>query len=134
MLQVIKSAFPPFLSACALVFCTSAAFAEDGETSPSPSSQMSQAVIGCISSAIENKDIQEISAVGGQNLLLSCQGAGARQLYSALTASHPEGDYNTSGYLGKITNSRTALCIHILEHNGQGKDGVLCRITIAVSK
>jgi hypothetical protein len=100
----------------------------------SVSSPIGDALVGCLSSAINNKEFEQVSASGYISIQLSCRGEAARELYRALIATHPEGDYNKSGYSGKITSSRAALCVHVLEHNGQSKDGVLCNISLNIVK
>jgi hypothetical protein len=109
----------------------------DLNQSGSPSSSTSQigdAFTGCISSAIKNQEMEQVSSPGYATIQLSCRGVTARKLYQALIATHPEGDYNKSGYFGKITRSRAAVCVHVLEHDRQSKDEVLCNIILDISK
>ncbi len=94
------------------------------------SSEIGVAFIGCISSAIDSKNIEEANSLGVDSIQFSCRGRDARALYSALMASHPAGDYNKSGYIGKIASSRTALCVELSEHNGVSVSDVMCVITI----
>ena len=108
--------------------------AEDNLLNTPALSSVGRAFIGCMSSAIQNKDFEQISLSGHDVIQLSCRSDAARQLYAELAALHREGDYSKGGYSGKVTVSRFALCLHVLEHNGQTKDGVICNLTMNISK
>ncbi len=112
-------------------FAQAGSISRESRDAPSPvSSDIGVAFIGCISSAIDSKNIEEANSLGVDSIQFSCRGPNARALYSALMASHPAGDYNKSGYIGKIASSRTALCVEVSEHNGMSVSDVMCVITI----